>query len=199
MRRSASRRRRIPRLVGVLPVVAALTALTACDSGSGGSPKPPSSTSVTLRPSSSPTSSPTVPSEARQPTRAGAAAFFRYFVSAMNDAYRQLRPEPLAVAALPSCGFCGDLVNDVSAARSAGETYGGGIITIATMVAADGDPASGLMVNAVVDQSAGERRSAAGSVVATYPEQHGLRMDVGLRWVGGEWRVVGVALPKATS
>jgi hypothetical protein len=96
---------------------------------------------------------------------------------------------------LPSCTFCADVTKDLSTARDAGERFVGGVISVKTVVAAPGDPTTGMLVNVVVDETPGQRISSTGRTVLNYPRQVNLRMDIGVRWKREKWFVVEVSIP----
>lgn len=184
-------------LASILLVAAVMLMGTGCATGSGGAGRPTtgaSSASVTTTPTSA--APPTLPPAALVPSRDGAAAFARFFVARINIAYGDASPDPLVGLGLPSCTFCAELVDDLSSAQARSEKYTGGAITPKSVVAAPGDPSSGLIVNLVVDQTTGKQLTAGGGVIREYPARTSMRMDIGVKWVQGKWGVVEVSIPR---
>jgi hypothetical protein len=183
-------------LFGTVPLA---LVLAGCSSGSSGtlptSVKP--STAVTSAPSTMPP--PTLPAEARQATRAGASAFFRYFWAVYNHAYASMDTTLLRSISDSTCKSCLGFADSIDAAARKEDHFNGGIVTVSVAVAAPGDPSTGLLVNGVVDQSPAQTISAKGSVLASATGSTNQRIDALVRWVGANWQVVGLTTKTAGS
>lgn len=121
-------------------------------------------------------------------------AFFEYFVDVLNHSYRCVNAAPLDGLSLPSCTYCRDTAQDLKGASIQGDHYSGGLIKVTSVVAASGNPSQGLLVSAVVEQEAGARVAKNGATITAYPQHTRLRIDAGVRWQEGKWRIVEVSV-----
>jgi hypothetical protein len=175
-------------LFGTVPLA---LVLPGCSSGSSGtlptSVKP--STAVTSAPSTMPP--PTLPAEARQATRAGASAFFRYFWAVYNHAYASMDTTLLRSISDSTCKSCLQVADEVDMTKRNGERVTGGVVTVAVAVAADGKPAQGMLVNGLVEQTPSTVLSSTGRVISTAPANNKRRVDAAVRWDGANWHMMG--------
>jgi hypothetical protein len=181
--------------------VAALIVLApaACSDAATAPADPPPAVSV-VTPTSSGTASatttappaPVLPFAAKQPTRPGAEAFFRYFMDAYNYGYDALDPNPLRAISGTSCSYCANAVRAIEDAKRLNLNFHGGNIVVHAAVAAPGNPATGMIVNAIIDQSTDEIVDAQGTVKGTEPGEQNQRIDAALRWNGTSWQAIGI-------
>jgi hypothetical protein len=194
------------RRVAVALLVAVAVAAAGCSSG-GSSPArvtstvtvPPSagSSSVPVSSSASATISPPVlPAAARRPTRAGAEAFFRYFVATYSYAFSSLDAQPLQTVSDPQCSFCASVAADIQAAKASGQTFVNGEVSVVAAVAAPDDPAQGMLVNAVISQSESRTVDGAGATIRTTSPIPHQRADAVVRWTGRTWLVMALHVLK---
>jgi hypothetical protein len=83
-------------------------------------------------------------------------------------------------------------VNDIRAAKKAGNRPVGGAVMPIVVVAAPGDPGKGILVNSVIQQGAGMTYGPDGVLVATGSPNPHLAVDAVLVWVSSRWAVGGV-------
>jgi hypothetical protein len=191
-------RRLVGVLRGVFGAVAVMTAVTGCTGSSSPAPVPVTST-VTVDPPSttSPSASATVtapvlPAAARQPTRAGAEAFFRYFWEVYNYSYRTRDISVFRTLYKDSCRFCSTSVADIEAATAKNLHYTGGEVAIQVLVAAPDNPETGMLVNSVIRQEQSQLLRSDGTAEASEPGVGRQRLDALLQWQGGRWHMLGV-------
>ena len=141
----------------------------------------------TVPPSPSPSPAPTIPDAAKQPTPAGAQEFVRYFFAVYNHAFWSTNPLELQAISDSKCVFCNNTIQRIYNVKSGGHHVIGGNITVTTAVAAPGDPTVGLLVNLVLDQTAGKTVASDGRIMGTTPEVSHSRMDVATRWETDHW------------
>jgi hypothetical protein len=187
--------RRSRQLTGI-PVTAlagllAIGPLMACTSGSGGvNPQTPAaSTAVGTKSASPSTTAPTLPDAARQPTRAGAEAFFRYFIDVYNFTFTSQDVAPLRMIMTSECQFCTSTIAAVQSAREGARHTDGGQVTASMVTAAPGEPAEGIVINAIVNQASSKLVDGAGKVVETAAATTQVRMDASAVWIGDAWQM----------
>jgi hypothetical protein len=137
-----------------------------------------------------------LPAAARQPTRAGAEAFIRYFVATYSYAFSALDASPLQAVSDSTCKFCASVATDVRAAKDAGQVFVGGAASVISVVAAPDDPSQGVLVNAVIQQEESRTVDRSGSTVRVTARVPRQRTDVVVRWTGQAWVVVGLHVVK---
>lgn len=137
-------------------VLAGLLAALAGCGGSGSSAAPGVLPPVSSTPSASPV--PTAPLPATPPTIATASPMVtappteaevertasevaRRWVDALNKAYTTLDTTELEALSAPECGTCQSYVNGMAHARSVGETWVGGLLTVTDVAPAPRDVA----------------------------------------------------------
>jgi hypothetical protein len=191
------RSRTSTRLAVLLASLLVAGASAGCSSDSGGTdpattPPPGGTTSsvASTGPSTSPSlAAPVLPEAAKQPTRPGAEAFFRYFIDVYSYAFTSQDTTGLRQVSAPECKFCSSTVDAVESARADQEHTTGGDLTPSLVTAASGEPAEGLVVNAVVDQAASQLVDQSGKVIQTEPAYPQVRMDASVRWLNGSWQM----------
>ena len=184
-------------LLSVAAAVAALAAsalVSGCSAGSGeqspGTPSRSVSASRTASASVSPTiAAPVLPEAAKQPTRPGAEAFFRYFIASYNYAFEAQDTVHLRMITASGCKFCASAVDAIESARAEGRYTDGGQVTPSVVTVAPGEPAEGLVINAVVDQEPSRLLDRSGTVVRSEPAYSQVRMDASAAWVDSAWQM----------
>lgn len=180
-------------------VLAGVTILLAAGCSGDGSTSA-GTTTVTVTPTVSMSSSPptptvappVLPTAAKQPTQAGAAAFVRHFWDLYNYSYRTMDPKPLRDVSKESCKFCSDAAVDIDSAVSQGYTFSGGEVAVLDVVAAPDDPLSGILVNCIIGQQASQVRRGDGQAVKTASGKARQRFDAAVQWHGDRWFVLGI-------
>lgn len=184
---------------GFLPgwLAAPVLLLVACSGGSSpgrGGTLPVSPPAAPSPSSSAAPTPPKLPAEARKPTTKGAAAFFRYFFDVVNYGYETAESGTLRSLGEKTCSFCSELIHDLDDARSNKGGFTGGQVTVVTAVAAPGNPRQGLLVSAVLAQTEGFGVDATGTTRTSFPARRGLRVDAGVKWTSGVWRMTEVSI-----
>jgi hypothetical protein len=205
------RRPYILRILRILTTVGVATALVAgCTSGSSSSSATGSTpvtvggsvTSVSLAPSPSPSPSPSLappvlPAAAKQPTQAGAEAFYRYFWDVYSYSYAGLDTSILkAVSILPECTYCAAVAKNIETAQSMNLRYSGGRVKVDLTVAAPGKPTDGLLINGLIDQASSVATSSSASS-ETFPPKVKVSADAVARWLDGQWAMAEVKVAKS--
>jgi Family of unknown function (DUF6318) len=131
---------------------------------------------------------PTLPAAAKQPTQAGAEAFYRYFWDVYNFEFLTLDTTRMsAVSEHSTCSFCTGVIGNITKAASQNLHYKGGIVTPTTVVAAPGDPRNGLLLNGLLNQSESLTLDEVGQKVASNPARSKSRVDAAVRWTSDHW------------
>jgi hypothetical protein len=165
-----------------------------------GEPDPTPSTTATSAASPTTTSiapsPPSLPAAAKAPTTKGAAEFFRHFIDLYNYGYLNLDNQPLLEISAQQCKFCQEASRAISDGAVAGDRNIGGRLEVTTAVAGPGEPAKGLVVNAVVDQAAGHTEDTKGKVIGSIPARKNVRIDARIVWIQSHWEAGGVRVLK---
>ena len=167
--------------------------LAACSGGADPSPAPVAVTTTiteTGTPTPSASAVPVLPDAAKQPTRPGAEAFFRYFMAVYSSSLRTLDPAPVESLSEATCTACKNVLETMADARTKGDRFSGGAIQVVMAVAAPDDPSRGLLVQAIIDQTTLTRLNSKGVEQASSPSLSGQRVDAALRWTGAAWKVL---------
>jgi hypothetical protein len=144
--------------------------------------------SATDSPAASP--EPVLPDAAKQPTRPGAEAFFRYFMTVYAHSLQSLDTGPLTALSEDRCTSCAKVVASIADARAQGDQFSGGAVTVVVAVAAPENPSTGLLLQSVINQTAVSRFGRDGTKKASVPAMSGQRVDAALRWSGSAWKVL---------
>lgn len=205
-----SRHGRRPYILRTLATVGVATALVGgCTSGSssssatGSSPATvvSSAVSVSVTPSPSPSPSPTLtppvlPAAAKQPTQAGAEAFFRYFLETYNYAFVTLDTQPMRSICDRESKFCLGVYSDISGMQGRGERQVGGKISASVAVSSPVTANKVALVDSLVDQLGGATVSATGATVHSIEKRSGVPSKAVLMWVSTAWRLMGLEVAK---
>ncbi len=171
----------------------AVAALVSGCSGDEAEPSGLPSLTTTSSASWTPSTATTVPSPpvvARERTSDGAAAFVRFYISLINNAYRTGASGPLRKYAAPSCDSCTSIAASV-ADLYAKDLAHGGLLRVESSTATGISPSNYVTVVAVVRTSRFERLEENGSVATFKPERIGtLFFDT--RWTDGSWLMTGI-------
>jgi Family of unknown function (DUF6318) len=183
-------------------VVLGCLGLTGC-SGSDAAPAPTTATTASRSPTSTPSSTPTatapaLPAAARAGTRAGAEAFFRYFWDVYNYSYASLDTAPLRAISDPTCKFCTQAADGVESQSREEGRFEGGTVAIKVVVAAPGDPRTGLLINALIDQESSRVLDRDGKLKREIPSDRNVRVDAAVAWDGQGWHLLGIDSGKGT-
>jgi Family of unknown function (DUF6318) len=119
-------------LAAVCGLAAAAVLASAC-SGDDAEPSdlpPLTATTGSASPSPSATAAPSPPAKAREKSSKGAAAFVRFYIGLINDAYRTGDSQPLRTYAAPSCDSCTSIAAAVDDIYKDGGHAQGGQLTI---------------------------------------------------------------------
>lgn len=179
--------------VFVVAGVASAIVLSGCGGGSSSGPATSTVTVIPTRegptpsPSPSASPSPTLPAVARQPTRAGAQAFARYFFAAFNYSLWTRDASSVRAVSDSRCVYCNSIVSAVDSMREKSLRVEGGRLEVPTAVAAPGDPTDRLLVNLLVNQEPGRTLSESGDVVSRSLGTKNGRVDAAVRWRDGRW------------
>jgi hypothetical protein len=119
-------------------------------------------------------------------------AFFRYFWDVYNYSYSALDTTELRRISESTCKFCLDSANAIDARKREGGHYVGGTVTVTTAVAAPENVRIGLLVNSVINQTAGQAVAANGDIERSAPASTGMRIDSAVQWKGERWRMLAV-------
>lgn len=205
----AGRRARVVAAVVAVVLVGAGAAVALRGNGSdrpdpGSRPTAVGATSATTTGAGSPTPTrsstpepPPLPAAATKPTRAGAAAFLRYFFAVYNYSFASLDSSAIERISADSCKFCQGVRKDVQSARRQGLRFEGAEISVVAAVAAPGEARKGLVVNGSIDQRVGRSVDRSGAVRRQLPAANGVRVDAGVRWTDKGWIVFAVTLPES--
>jgi hypothetical protein len=140
---------------------------------------------------------PALPDAATKPTRAGAAAFLRYFFAIYNYSFASLDSSAIERISAESCRFCQGVRKDVQSAKEQGLRFEGAEIAVVAAVAAPGEARKGLVVNGSIDQRVGRSVDRSGAIRRELAAANGVRVDAGVRWTDRGWIVFAVALPES--
>jgi hypothetical protein len=135
---------------------------------------------------------PVLPEAAKQPTRPGAEAFFRYFWDVYAYSFVAQDTSLIRSISDPTCKLCASATESVQGAEAARHRVKGGGITVTDVAAAPGEPAEGLLVNGIFDQQASSVVDQKGTVIGTAPANRQVRVDAVVRWLSGSWQMRGV-------
>ena len=188
---------------GVLAACAALVLmLSACADGTA-HPPPASTTSSSPSPRASETStptlsSPTLPSEASEPDRAGAEAFVRYWWSALNHANAAGDTSMIDAVSLPSCGSCAELSRQARAANTGGHHFVKGQVIVTSAVAAPIQTDGVVLVSTVIRQEATTIVAADGSVLEDHPAVPKASISFYAQLKDGAWMAYAIAPVEGT-
>lgn len=179
-----------------LAAVVAVVALFGCTDDEPGT-APTALPSITVTPSASATPSdptaplPTPPAEASAHTPDGAAAFVRFYIDLINDAYATGASQPLRAYATDACDSCASIADAVDDIYTDGGRAIGGQLTINTLTPTG--VAEGVQTSVVVDATtdAYQRIDSSGVVVEDLPPVRRL-MIVDLSWARSAWRAAGI-------
>jgi Family of unknown function (DUF6318) len=177
-----------------------LLALTSCSPDSGPAPAPPTAASTTTSAAPSPSTTPPVlPAAAKQPTRPGAEAFFRYFIDVYDYTFDSQDTTLLRQISDTDCKFCKNSVADVEATKANRHHTVGGESTSTVVVAAPGEPEEGILVNAIIHQESSTVVDSSGKILERDPTHPNVRMDAAVRWKNGAWQMRGIYVyPQST-
>jgi Family of unknown function (DUF6318) len=203
-----SRTRRPPGLTIASCTLAALTAVAGCTSASSGGSTPSSTTrsqtligSTSASPTGSPSAQPpTLPQAARQPTRPGAEAFFRYFIDVYTYTYASQDTSVMRSISDTDCKFCSSAIDGAESARAAKEHSTGGGASVLYVTAAPGDVTEGILINAIAHQDAAAVVDTHGKTIESTDPNPAVRMDAAARWINHAWQMRAVHVyPKKSS
>lgn len=161
--------------------------------------RPP--TPAVTTPSTSAAPSPTpplLPEAARHPDRAGAEAFFRYFMDVYTYTFVSQDSSVLRAISASDCKFCASTMQDAGSAGARHLRTVGAAGTTKYVSAAPGEPTQGMLVNAIVDQGPFQVLDDQGKVVDSGSGDRDVRMDAAVRWYAGAWQLRGLhVFPKS--
>jgi Family of unknown function (DUF6318) len=180
----------LDRVVGLI----VLALIGACGGGDGSQPSglpPLTATAGSSSEAGLVTTSPTAQGEARAQTPAGAAAFTRFYLGLINDAYRTGASEPLRRYAGPSCASCTSIAAAVDDIYDKGGRAEGGRLSVKRVAATGISPTSQPTVVADIAVSPYRQIDGSGRVVhKVAARQTVLLVDV--EWSNGTWRIKGI-------
>lgn len=178
-----------------LTCLAAAALLTGC-SGGEDEPKPwptyasPDDTGPQPSVSLAPTPPPK-PAAAREGTPAGAQKFAKWYLQAYVYAYAHNDATPIRDVALPGCGLCQGIIDNVAKQKKAGHHVVGEQLTPTLVSAAPGGTQKHTVVAAFFDETGGKVVDDRGKTVSVYGSAKGRELLVGLKWdIVAGWRVV---------
>jgi hypothetical protein len=178
------------RVVGLI----VLALVGACGGGEGSQPSglpPLTATTGSSSEAGLVTTSPTARGEARAQTPAGAAAFTRFYLGLINDAYRTGASEPLRRYAGPACASCTSIAAAVDDIYDKGGRADGGRLSVKRIAATGISPTTQPTVVADVAVSSFRQIDGSGRVVDhVAARQTVLLVDV--EWLNGTWRIKGI-------
>jgi hypothetical protein len=137
-----------------------------------------------------------LPEAAKHPTRDGAAAFLPYFFAVYDYSFDILDSGLLRQISEATCGFCASTADAVDVGREQRLAYSGGRNKITVSVAAPGTPTTGLVVNALIEYTAGVTTAPDGTVRESFAASPPHRVDARVRWDGQHWKAAGVVIIK---
>ncbi|WP_088286949.1 DUF6318 family protein [Kineosporia sp. A_224] len=128
------------------------------------------------------------PLAAKQRSKAGAEAFYRYFMALYNYSYDSLDPGPLLAVSDTACKFCLSVKKNVEAAKSRGQTFRGGAVEIESLVSAADDDGAAYVMNVLLSQKASDTLDASGVVQESQPAK-ATQMQARVVWQSGRWQL----------
>ena len=132
---------------------------------------------------------PPVPAAALAHDRAGAESFFEAFFEAYNYAYAALDEVPLAQLSGPSCRYCAGVIQDIRSSRVQGLRFEAGLVSVRTIELAPTESDSGIVIAAIIDQTAGTIYGSNGKVSERSKAVAGQRVDARVTWSGEGWKM----------
>jgi hypothetical protein len=151
-----------------------------------------STPTVTPSPTATASPAPVLLDAARQPTRPGAEAFFRYFMAVYSHSLASLDTASLTALSEARCTSCAKVVTSIADARANGDQFSGGAVTVVVAVATPENPSTGLLLQSVINQTALSRIGRDGTKKTSVPAISGQRIDAAMRWNGSTWKVLGL-------
>jgi hypothetical protein len=184
------------RLLGALTAAA----LVAAGCGGSGEPSPRQTVSEgsTISVATSPASTyPNALPGEKPPVRpadvlsdAGAEAFARYFMQAVDWAYASMDSVLMRGAYDPiTCSYCNQAADRTDADKAAGKRYEGGRSHIFKVASAHGADTANNLVLVVFDADAIRVYDGTGNVVSNTGAEVRLQFNVRVRYVDGSWQV----------
>lgn len=183
--------------VVALPLLALLLAACSGEPESGPSSLPKISTAPSVSPSAS---SPEVamPSEAAAATPQGAAAFARYYLQVLHEAFETAETRPLAAISHPECSTCQNFIRITQADQLKALRFQGGDYEVLSAEATQSAPGDAL-VDVLYNRSASVTRDADGAVVSRGAPQDRVLMQMRTVRSTDGWIARGIRYPKAPS
>jgi hypothetical protein len=184
--------------VAVAVIGLAVTALVGGCAGGDSKPSAlPSLTSTSASPSASrsSTTAPTPPAEAREKTSAGAAAFVRFYIGLINDAYRTGASEPLRKYAGPTCDSCMSIAAAVDDIYENGGHSEGGQLTIKALTPTGVTEGVQPTVVVLANKTRFQQFDADGTGTDTVAAEE-RRLYFDLDWTRSSWLVHGIRSEK---
>ena len=87
---------------------------------------------------------------------------------------------------MPECTYCSAVVKNLRSAQVMNLRYQGGDIEVVTVVAAPGNPRTGLLLNGKINQAPSDTYSGESKTHSEPGKQGGL-VDAAVRWDGQKW------------
>jgi hypothetical protein len=185
----------------------AATVLAGCTGGGSGAPSGGASTTSVAATAQSPSSSPSptpspslvppvLPAAAKQPTQAGAEAFFKYFIETYNYAYAALDLTPMKAICDSASKFCAGVYSGVGQLVADGRSQTGARVHVTT---AQAGPISGKqvsLIDGVVRQDPGSTLDVTGNVTDTLDGHAAKSAKAVVQWLSGAWRIMAMEIVK---
>lgn len=149
-------------------------------------------TGPNVRPGETP---PVMPVVATQHTPAGAVAFAKFFVRAIDWGFASMSGSYIRYASEPSCASCASIARSIDKARASGHVYiGGRFGVISARLAPKPNVANAAFTGLVqFDATAFEELDRQHKVVSSQAAHDGYTFEVSMSWTGTRWTVVDVA------
>lgn len=205
-----SRHGRRPIILRVSAAAWVAAAVSAGCSGGGSSASPSgTSTSSMATGSTSPSNSPSptpipspslvppvLPAAAKQPTQAGAEAFYRYFWDTYAYAFLGRDEEALSRICDSASKFCSSAYERIRTMISLGQKQVGGRVHPKAVKSSPVSTTKVALVDGVIDQDGGTTVDSAGSAIDTLVGHHALVAKGVFKWEEGAWRALGMEIAK---
>ena len=180
------------RLVALVPVLGLI--LTGC-TGGGASVSP----DRTLEPLPSPTATALeVPPSAQATTPQGAAAFARYYLQVVTQAFNSNTTTQLRALSHPECGTCKNLAELTEKEAAKGRVYEGGAFLVDSAEATERAPGDAI-VDVVYRRAPSTTRDGKGAVVDRDPGAEPALMQMRTLRSGDGWVVRAIRFPEKPS